>query len=128
MPKRQVIEVPRVAHNAPIPMAVKMGNMVFSSGIIGADPATGEIPEDAATQTGLMFQHIRSIMEQAGGSTADIAHMTVFVKDNASRQFINTEWLKMFPDENDRPARHAIRTDELQRGMQVQCEIVAVLD
>lgn len=128
MPRRQVIKVPGVAHNAPIPMAVKMGNMVFSSGIIGADPATGEIPEDAATQTGLMFQHIRSIMEQAGGSTADIAHMTVFVKDNASRQFINTEWLKMFPDENDRPARHAIRTDELQRGMQVQCEIVAVLD
>ncbi|PZC47969.1 MAG: 2-iminobutanoate/2-iminopropanoate deaminase [Chloroflexi bacterium] len=128
MPKRQIIEVPGVAHNAPIPMAVKIGNTVYSSGIIGADPATGEIPEDAAAQTQFMFQHIGTIMEQAGGSTADIAHMTVYVKDNSTRQLINAEWLKMFPDENDRPARHAIRTDELQRGMLIQCEIVAVLD
>ena len=46
--------------------------------------------------------------------------------DDAYRGDVNREWLSMFPDEDDRPARHIVRTD-LRRGMLVQCEFVAVL-
>ena len=74
-----------------------------------------------------MFQHVKTLVEAAGGTTDNIAHMTIFLKDNANREHINREWLKMFPDEHDRPARHVLLWD-LAGQMAVQCEIVAVLD
>ena len=127
--KRQVLEVPGVGHgNAPIPMGVKIGNMVFSSGVMGQDPATHQVPkDDPQKQSELMFKHVKTLVEQAGGTTDNIAHMTVFLKDNAYREHINTEWLKMFPHEHDRPARHTLLWN-LPGDMLVQCEIVAVLD
>src|SRR5215510_16203376 len=126
--KRQVLEVPGVGHgNAPIPMGVKVGNMVFSSGVMGQDHETHAVPkDDPQRQAELMFQHVKTLVEQAGGTTDNIAHMTVFLKDNAYREHINREWLKMFPDEHDRPARHILMY-ELGGAMAVQCEIVAVL-
>jgi 2-iminobutanoate/2-iminopropanoate deaminase len=109
-------------------MGVRIGNMVFSSGIMGQDPETHQVPAgDAAKQAELMFQHVKTLVEQAGGSTDNIAHMTVFLKDNAHREHVNKEWLKMFPDEHDRPARHVLLWD-LPGQMLVQCEIIAVLD
>ena len=129
MAKRQVLEVPGVGHgNAPIPMGVKVGNMVFSSGVMGQDPATHAVPkDDPQRQAELMFQHVKTLVEVAGGTTDNIAHMTVFLKDNAYRDHINKEWLKMFPNEHDRPARHTLLWN-LPGDMLVQCEIVAVLD
>lgn len=127
MSKRQVLEVPGVGHDAPIPMGVRIGNLVVSSGISGKDPETGELPPDPQRQTELMFQHVRTLMAEAGGSPADIARMTVYVRDIAYREHINREWLKMFPDEHDRPSRHTLQWD-LRAGMLVQCEILAVVD
>ncbi len=109
-------------------MGVRIGPMVFSSGIMGQDPETHQVPkDDPEKQAQLMFQHVQTLVEQAGGTTADIAHMTVFLKDNAYREHVNREWLKMFPDEHDRPARHTLLWD-LPGQMLVQCEIVAVMD
>ena len=54
-----------------------------------------------------------------------MAKLTVFLSDDANRAHVNTEWLKMFPDADDRPARHTVRTD-LRRGMLVQLEFIAV--
>ncbi len=107
-------------------MVVKIGSMVFSSGIMGQDPATHSLPPDPARQTELMFQHVRTLVEAAGGTTDNIAHMTVFLKDNAHREHVNREWLKMFPEEQDRPVRHAIKSD-LPGDMTIQLEIIAVL-
>lgn len=127
MTKRQVLEVPGVSHDAPIPMGVRLGSLVVSSGIAGKDPQTGQLPPDPGRQVELMFQHVRALMAAAGGSPADIARMTVYVKDIAYREQLNREWLKMFPDEDDRPSRHTLQWD-LRGGMLVQCEILAVLD
>lgn len=127
MPQRTVLEVEGVAHRAPIPMGVEIGGLVFSSGISGQDPVTGEFPPDPARQAELMFQHLRSLLAAAGAGPETVAKMTVYVVDNAYRDDVNREWLKMFPDEHDRPARHTFRWD-LPAGMLLQCEIVAVLD
>lgn len=128
MVKRQVIEVPGVNHGAnPIPLAVKVGNMVFTSGVMGVDPDAHGFPAEPEKQAELMFRHIRSIMEKAGGSPDNIAHVTVFLKDLKYREALNVEWNKMFPDEHSRPARHTLRW-ELGGDMLMQCELVAVLD
>lgn len=123
---RQSLEVSGVEHSAPIPMGARVGNMVFSSGIMGQDPSTGKLPEDPEQQAYFAFQNMKAMMENAGGSLDDVGHITVFIKDNSMREHVNKQWLEFYPDETDRPARHAILLD-LPGGMLVQLEVIAVL-
>lgn len=128
MAKRRSIEIPGLSHGgAPIPMGAKVGNIVFSSGIMGADSSNGAIPkEDPQAQARLIFENVRSFMQQAGGSPDDIVRMTVHLKDRKYREYVDHYWLEMFPDPQDRPARHVLQTD-LPGDMLIQVEIVAVL-
>jgi enamine deaminase RidA (YjgF/YER057c/UK114 family) len=126
MAKRTVIEIPGLSHNAPIPLGAKIGNMVFSSAISGKDPVTGVLSPDPDQQADVLFQNIRRFMEKAGGTPENIGHVTVFLKDEKYRESINKEWVKMFPDEYNRPARHAV-TGDLRGQMLFQVELIAVL-
>ena len=128
MPRRVNIDVPGVRHgDLPIPMATKVGNMVFSSGIHTMDPETGTIPDDPERQVELVFAHMRTIVENAGGSTDDIALVIFNIKDNAYRSLVNDEWLKMFPNDGDRPARNTHLVD-LGFGMIIHVLMTAVLE
>lgn len=127
MGKRQVIHLEGLEHKAPIPAAVRIGDMLFSSAIGGRDPETGRYPDDPAEQARLAFTHMASLVRQAGGDIDDIAHVTVFLKDPDHKKFVDDEWTRMFPDPEDRPARHAVPTSRAG-AMLLQLEIVAVLD
>ena len=65
-------------------------------------------------------------MESAGGTTANIAYMKVYLKDEKYRDNVNRPWEKMFPDEHDRPARHAIKVDLRGKNL-FQIEVIGVL-
>jgi 2-iminobutanoate/2-iminopropanoate deaminase len=127
MAKRRSMDIPGlVPHKNPIKHCVKIGNMIFSGGITGFDPKTGELPGSLDDQARCAFANMKTLVEGAGGSTDDIAKVEVFMRDTSDRDAINREWVAMFPDEDDRPARHAIKA-ELGGGILVQLEIVAVL-
>ena len=98
-----------------------------SGGIHGIDPATGKVAETLEAQCAHMFAHVRTIVEAAGGHADDIIKMTVWMTDRSQRQALNHEWLKMFPDEQARPARHTQRA-ALDGGMLIQCDFTAVID
>ena len=100
--------------------------MVFSSAISGRDTETNEIPADPDKQAEALFQNVRTFMELAGGTPTDIGHMTVYLKEERYRESINKEWLKMFPNENNRPARHSM-TANVRGEMLFQIELIAVL-
>jgi len=123
--RRQSINLPGLAHGAPIPMGSKVGNMVYSSGINGADPATGKRPDDPDQEAVQMFANVTKFMEVAGGTTEDIVQVTLLLGNADLRKHIDKPWLEMFPDENNRPARHALTTEV--RAGRFQMEIVAVL-
>jgi 2-iminobutanoate/2-iminopropanoate deaminase len=107
MAKREILHIPGApGHRNPIPQAVRIGGFVFSSAIIGTDPATGELPDDPEKQAWNTFRNIRTLVEQAGGTTDDIAKMSVSLRDLENRKYVNDAWLDMFPDPADRPARH----------------------
>jgi 2-iminobutanoate/2-iminopropanoate deaminase len=128
MPRRIVIEAADLPHHTnPIPTAVRIGNMVFSSALFGQDPETHELPDDPATQVANAFRAVRRVMEEAGGSVSDIGKMTVYLRDMQIRQVVNTEWIKMFPDEDDRPVRHAVPMSGPGNAL-IQIEIIAVLE
>ena len=126
MPKREIIEIPGLAHGAPIPMGAKIGNTVHSSAISGKNAKTQELPPDPDTQATVLFDNIRTFMELAGGTPDDIIHMSVYMKEEEYRDSINKAWLAMFPDEHNRPARHAI-TLPLRGQILFQIEVVAEL-
>jgi enamine deaminase RidA (YjgF/YER057c/UK114 family) len=66
------------------------------------------------------------IVEAGGGTVEDIAKVTVWMRDPADRKVLNREWLKMFPDEASRPARHTQGTEPGDEAL-IRCEFVAVL-
>ena len=127
MTRRRSIDVPGLKHENPIPCASRIGSLLVSSGIFPSDPATGSAPEGADAQCAMLFANVQRIVEAAGGTPDDIVKVTVWVKDSTSKQFLNREWLKMFPDPDSRPARHTMNYQDIPKGMLVQCEIVAVL-
>ena len=126
MAKREVLHIKGSKHDNPIPVAVKIGNMVYTSAIIGSDPETGIVPDDVDQEIRNLFHYLKEIMKAAGGTTDDIAHLSVNMVDRKYKDNVNTEWLKMFPNENNRPARHTTEKS-LKKGLRVQFEMTAVL-
>jgi len=123
---RRSIEVPGLRHGAPIPQASVVGNLLVSGGISPVDPETGAVPDGTDEQVAMAFANVRRVLAAAGGTAEDVVKCTVWVQDKAIRPVINKYWIEMFPDEASRPARHTLSTD-LQRGTQLQLEIMAVL-
>ena len=126
MAKRKSIHIEGMEHGAPIPNGAVIGNLVFSSAISGKDAKTGLLSDDPVKQAEAMFRNLRLFMEKAGGTTHNIAHVKVYLKDEKYRDTVNQSWVDMFPDEHDRPARHALKV-ELRGNVLFQIEVVAVL-
>ncbi|GCE38118.1 hypothetical protein Rhow_001140 [Rhodococcus wratislaviensis] len=127
MPRRS-IEIPGLHHGkAPIPQAALVGPLLTSSGINGLDPDSGTVPSSVDEQIALIFANIGRIMDAAGGTTADIAKCTFFVRDRSARSAIDPHWVEMFPDESSRPARHTLEY-ALAHPLLAQCELIAYLD
>ena len=125
MAKRRSINFPGFSHSNPIPNASRIGNIMMSSVISGRDPSTGETPDDMAQQIVNIFAHIRAAVTAAGGTPDDIIKVTFWVGDPATgRAALNDEWVKMFPDENSRPARHTLPSG--RDSSRVTCDFVAV--
>jgi 2-iminobutanoate/2-iminopropanoate deaminase len=125
--RRQSINGSRPRHANPIPNACRIGNIVMSSVIGGANPGTRELPATLEQQVANLFGYIRHDVEAAGGTVGDIIKITFWVKDPVKqRAALNAEWLKMFPDATSRPARHTQYLPPDSRAL-VQADFIAVL-
>ncbi len=124
MPGRQSFEIQPVGHNAPIPMAARVGNIIMTSGVMGADPETGEIPTALDERAKNCFRNLENVLTKAGASKHDVVRVTVFIKSNENRQLVNPPWLEMFPDENARPARHQTVVETLNFDIQIEAMAV----
>jgi 2-iminobutanoate/2-iminopropanoate deaminase len=126
MGRRQSIYVESFKHANPVPAACRIGNIVYSGGVYGQDPVTRGAADGIEAQCALMFAHVRSIVEAAGGTPEDIIRMTLWMNDRSLRPVVNREWIAMFPDEASRPTRHTLKAN-LEGGMLVQCDFIAVV-
>lgn len=133
VPGKRSLHVPGLGHgNTPIPMGARVGNLLCSSGINGADAASGKLPEDPMAQVKHAFANLQSLLAAGGATLGDVVKLTVYLKDGlkdnisqkAMREAINAEWLACFPEADDRPARHILIYD-LQNGMALQLEVTA---
>ena len=123
---RQSIFIPGFQHKNPIPGASRVGNIVASGVINGVEPATGAPGATLARQCELMFEHMRTLVEGAGGGMDRIVKVNVWMADPAQREALNAVWCAVFPDPQSRPARHTL-PGALGNGLLVQCDFLAVL-
>ncbi|OGF15362.1 MAG: reactive intermediate/imine deaminase [Candidatus Eisenbacteria bacterium RBG_16_71_46] len=99
--------------------------LVFTSGQIALDPASGQIVGgDAAAQTTQVLRNLGAVLGGAGLTLADVVKTTVFLADMADFQAMNEVYAKHFPDAP--PARTTIAAAGLPRGARVEIEAVAV--
>ncbi|GGD70724.1 RidA family protein [Microbacterium murale] len=123
---RVSIELPGFGHANPIPAASRIGPFLASGALTGRDPQTREMPEGLDEQCANVFQHIRALMDAAGGSTDDILKLTIHLTTYRDRDALNREWSAMFPDPASRPARQVLAA-ELDGGALVHADVLAVL-
>ncbi len=126
MPRRKSINVPTYSHKNPIPGGSLVGNIMATGIITGRDPKSGEMPATLEAQAVNMFGHIKSLVEAAGGTMEDVVKINVLMQDPSKRAAVNDVWLKLFPNENSRPARQTAQAD-LDGGMLIQCDFWAVI-
>ncbi len=108
----------------PYSQAVQAGNMVFVSGQIPIDPATGAFAgEDITTQTRQSLTNVRNILEAAGYSMNDVVKTTVLLAEIADFGAMNAVYETFFTD--NKPARAAFAVKDLPKGALVEIEAVA---
>jgi enamine deaminase RidA (YjgF/YER057c/UK114 family) len=115
-------------HANPIPEAVRIDNIVYSSAISGVDPKTMKAPDDLEEQVRLCFAHMKELLESVDASLDDIVKLEVSMTDSSpeKRAVLNKYWLATFPNEEDRPARHTSQ-GPLSNNYLIQFEFVAVV-
>ena len=108
----------------PYSQAVKTGNLLFVSGQIPIDPATGVFAgEDIATQTRQSLTNLKAIVEEAGYTLADVVKTTVLLADMGEFSAMNAVYAEFFPE--NCPARAAFAVKDLPKGAKVEIEAVA---
>lgn len=110
----------------PYCQAIKVGNMVFTSGQLGMDPETGEILSgDIKVETKRSLENLKAILEEAGTSLEKVVKTTVFVKDMNDFALVNEVYGEYF--NTHKPARSCVEVARLPKDGNVEIEAVAML-
>ena len=100
-----------------------VGDMVFASGQIPVNPATGEVPEGIAAQTEQSCKNVAAIMEAAGVGMENVVKTTCFLADIADFVAFNEVYAKYF---TSKPARSCVAVKDLPKGVLCEVEVIAV--
>jgi 2-iminobutanoate/2-iminopropanoate deaminase len=110
----------------PYSQAVKCGSMLFCSGQIPLDPATGEmVSGDVTVQAERVMNNIAAVLTAAGIGFDDVIKTTIFLVDMADFAAVNEVYGKRFP--SHKPARSTVAVKSLPRGALLEIEIIASL-
>jgi 2-iminobutanoate/2-iminopropanoate deaminase len=110
----------------PYSQAIRAGNLLFASGQIPIDPATGAVVAgDIAAQTRQVFENVAGVLKAAGGSFDHVVKTTVFLTDMNDFAAMNAVYAEYFA--LPAPARSTVQVARLPRDARVEIEVVAVL-
>lgn len=109
----------------PYSQAIAAGDLVFCSGQIGLDPATGELVDGGVeAQAERALRNLAAVLDASGLGLADIAKVTIFLADIADFAAVNAVYARFMPDPP--PARTTVAVAGLPRGARVEIEAIAV--
>lgn len=109
----------------PYSQAIKANGMVFCSGQIPIDPATGNfVSEDVAEQTDQVFKNLTEVLKAAGSGLDKVVKTTVFLADMNDFAAMNEVYGKYF--DTNKPARATVQAAGLPRNARVEIECIAL--
>ncbi len=110
----------------PYSQAVVAGGMVYASGQIPINPATGQIVEGGTpAQTERILENLKAVLEASGSSLAQVVKTTVFLKDMNDFAAMNEVYGRYFVDQA--PARSTIEVARLPRDVRVEIDVIAAV-
>jgi 2-iminobutanoate/2-iminopropanoate deaminase len=123
--KKETIRIPGTAPSGlPFSPAVKFGDLLFLSGVVGTDPETGElVSPDIGEQTKQCLELVGLILRQAKMNFSDVVSCTVYLADLSDYTEMNKAYAAYFPE--DPPARACIQVAALVRGAKVEISMIA---
>jgi 2-iminobutanoate/2-iminopropanoate deaminase len=107
----------------PYSQAIRSGDMVFCSGQLGIDPATGELVEGVEAQAERALRNLQSVLDAAGLGFDDVVKTTIFLADIGDFAAVNTVYARFMPDPP--PARSTIQVAALPKAGRVEIEAIA---
>ena len=111
----------------PYSQAIQVGNLVYTSGQIPIDPATGVFAEGGIKeQTRQSLTNVKAILEEAGLSLNNVVKTTVFMADMNDFADMNSVYAEFFTEPY--PARSAVAVKTLPKGAMVEIEVVAAIE
>jgi 2-iminobutanoate/2-iminopropanoate deaminase len=107
----------------PYSQGIGSGDLVFCSGQLGLDPATGELAEGVEAQAERALRNLGAVLDAAGCSWSDVVKTTVFLADINDFATVNGVYAKFMADPP--PARSTFAVGELPKGGRVEIEAIA---
>jgi len=111
----------------PYSQAIRAGGMVFTSGQVGLDPATGAmVPGGVKEQTTRVLENLKAVLGEAGLGMADVVKTTVFLKDMGDFAAMNEVYASyLAPQGLVAPARSTVEVARLPKDALVEIEVIA---
>ena len=124
---RQAVATPSAPKAiGPYSQAIKAGSLLFVSGQVPIDPATGGVIEgDIAAQTHRVFQNIGEILKAGGASFDHVVRTTVFLADMNDFAAMNAVYATYFS--TPAPARATVQVSRLPKDARIEIDVIAVL-
>jgi 2-iminobutanoate/2-iminopropanoate deaminase len=122
----EVVESARVPRLGPYSQAVRVGNLIYTAGQPGINPATGKVAgETFEAQARQAFANLAAVLEDAGSGLGRVIKTTCFTTDAASFPTLNTLFAEFFPEA---PPVRSGPIVQLPKGLLVSIEAIAVVD
>ena len=127
MTKRAIMTPDAPKAIGPYSQAIACGDLIFCSGQIPLDPASGEIVAagDVRGQTERVMKNLQAVLAAAGASFADVVRTTIFLADLGDFGPVNEVYGGYFKD-GPPPARATVQVAALPRGARVEIDAIAV--
>jgi 2-iminobutanoate/2-iminopropanoate deaminase len=110
----------------PYSVAIRTGNLVFTSGQLGLDPATGElVPGEIDAETRQSLTNISNVLKDSGSGMDAIVKTTVFLREMGDFPKMNAVYAEFFPE--NPPARSTVQVASLPKNGAVEIEAIALV-
>lgn len=107
----------------PYSQAIRSGDMLFCSGQLGIDPATGELVDGVEAQAERALRNLQSVLDAAGLGFDDVVKTTIFLADIGDFAAVNAVYARFMPDPP--PARSTVQVAALPKAGRVEIEAIA---
>ena len=124
MPAKKVIESSRVPRLGPYSQAVQVGDLIYTAGQAGIDPASGKVAGDSfAAQARQAFTNLRTLLEDAGSGMDQVIKVTCFITEAEAFGTLNELFVEFFPTA---PPVRSTPVVALPRGLKFSIDAIAV--